>query len=103
MAMQKCLVSMKFLKPDAGGTAISQKLFVKPDAGGTAISEKLFVKPDYTTKAKKFDSGDIRQTGQVFVLSNKPVLGRNCIVISSGFADLMDGLQTAGGARVTVA
>ena len=41
--------------------------------------------------------------GQVFVLSDRPVLGRNCIVVSSGFADLMDGLQTSGGARVTVA
>jgi len=41
-------------------------------------------------------------SGQCFVLSNQPVLGRNCIVVSSGFADLMDGLQAAGGARVTV-
>jgi hypothetical protein len=37
------------------------------------------------------------------VLSDRPVLGRNSIVVSSGFADLMDALQTSGGARVRVA
>jgi hypothetical protein len=81
LTMQKCLVTAKvYGRFEAGPTTMSNKKFSKPDASP----------PDATS-------------GQVFVLSDKPVLGRNCVVVSSGFADLMDGLQTAGGARVTVA
>ena len=39
---------------------------------------------------------------QIFVLSDKPVLGHNSIVLNSGFADLLDALQTSGGAMVEV-
>ena len=41
-------------------------------------------------------------SGQVFVLCDKPVLGRNTLVVSMGFADLMDALQSSGGATVTI-
>jgi hypothetical protein len=79
LTLQKCLVAIKLtFKPDAGPSPVAFGVAKKP--GGTA-------------------AGDV---SQVFVLSDKPVLGRNCIVVSSGFADLMDGLQTAGGARVTL-
>jgi hypothetical protein len=81
-------------------TAVSGKVFEKPDARRTAIGQKLFEKPIDFQKADPIHSAG---GGQVFVLSDRPVLGRNCIVVSSGFADLMDGLQKAGGARVTVA
>jgi hypothetical protein len=60
----------------------------------SAVSGKFFLKPDRTPGAGG---------GPVFVLSDRPVLGRNCIVVNSGYADLMDALQTSGGAMVTVA
>jgi hypothetical protein len=37
-----------------------------------------------------------------FVLSSRPILGQNSLVVMVGFADLMDALQAAGGASVTV-
>ena len=39
---------------------------------------------------------------QVFVISDKPIPGRNAVVISSGFADLMDALHAHGGATIQV-
>ncbi|MGH9647861.1 MAG: hypothetical protein ACRD4E_13710 [Bryobacteraceae bacterium] len=45
--------------------------------------------------------GQINQPG-VFVLMDKPLAGRNGLVITSGFAELMAALQQAGGANVTV-
>src|ERR1039457_2278302 len=42
----------------------------------------------------------INQSG-VFVLVARPLAGRNGIVITSGFAELMAALQQAGGATVT--
>jgi hypothetical protein len=35
-----------------------------------------------------------------FVLSSRPIPGRNCLVIRSNFADLMDALKSAGGATI---
>jgi hypothetical protein len=42
-------------------------------------------------------------SSQVFVLSSRPILGQNSLVITIGHADLMEALQAAGGASVTVA
>jgi hypothetical protein len=94
-------------------SAIGQKLFQKPNATLPAVSGRLPGKLDASAVSAlfiKFDQAspatgkpiDTHGTagGQVFVLSDRPVLGRNCIVVSSGFADLMDALQTSGGARV---
>jgi len=68
--------------------------FEKPDAAPRAMSgRRMDFEPDRTHGAGG---------GQVFVLSDRPVLGRNSVVVSSGFADLMDALQTSGGARLTV-
>ena len=41
-------------------------------------------------------------TKEVLVLSDRPIAGTNCLIISIGFADLMEGLQTTGGASLTV-
>ena len=41
-------------------------------------------------------------TKEVLVLSDKPIAGRNCLIVSLGFADLMLGLQASGGAALTV-
>jgi len=99
--------------PDKG-TVIGQKWFRKPDAAkfwekplATAVSGKVFQKPLATAVSDRRIAFKPDQTpgaagAQVFVLSDRPVLGRNSIVVGSGFADLMDALQTAGGARVTM-
>lgn len=86
LTMQKCMVT-------AMPTASGAYEFFKPDA--MAVSNKKFSKPDAPSSGVA--------GGPCFVISNQPVLGRNCIIVSAGFADLMDGLQAAGGARVTVA
>ncbi len=39
---------------------------------------------------------------QMLVLSDKPIAGRNCLIVSQGFADLMQGLDASGGATLTV-
>jgi hypothetical protein len=41
--------------------------------------------------------------GSVYVLSSRPIAGRNCIVIHSNFARLMDALNRERGATVVVA
>ena len=38
-----------------------------------------------------------------FVLSSRPIPGRNCLVIQSNFDDLMDALKSTGGATVRFA
>ncbi len=38
----------------------------------------------------------------VFVLTSRPISGQKSLVVTSGFADLLDALQTAGGTTVTV-
>ena len=45
--------------------------------------------------------GQINQPG-VFVLVDKPLAGRNTIVVAMGFAELMAALPQARGATVTV-
>jgi hypothetical protein len=44
----------------------------------------------------------VNTLSQPFVLSDKPIPGRNCIVVSAGFADLMDALQASGGTTIKV-
>lgn len=39
---------------------------------------------------------------QVFVLSDKRIPGRNNLIVSNGFSDLLSALQKSGGASVTV-
>jgi len=78
----------------------SSVAFLKPDVTPTAKGQKDYEKP---MAARRMGHPPGAAGGQAFVLSDRPVLGRNSIVVSSGFADLMDALQTSGGARVTVA
>jgi hypothetical protein len=84
----------------AGGLGATKDV----DKSTPAVRGKLIVKPYAAPPvvAMKFETPGAGG-GPVFVLSDRPVLGRNCIVVGSGFADLMDALQTAGGARVRVA
>ncbi len=82
-----------------GGMAEAYKAFSSPQAaifikveGGMALYGKVFPKTQ----------GGMASTGQVFVLSSRPILGQNSLVVSHGFADLMDALQAAGGASVAL-
>ena len=38
----------------------------------------------------------------MFVLCDKPVLGRNTLIVSMGFADLIEALHSSGGATFTI-
>ena len=91
------------------GTHIPEKGTHIPEKG-THIPERS--RFDFTAKQKpdgsKQKPDGIRQkpdgtAAGDFVLSDRPVWGQNCIVVSFGFDGLMDALQTAGGARATVA
>jgi hypothetical protein len=93
LTLQKCLVAVGAASRGGWDVTVNAKA-LKPDVRSTAMSNRKMGMPDASPPGQT--------SGQVFVLSNKPVLGRNCVVVSSGFADLMDGLQAAGGARVTV-
>jgi hypothetical protein len=42
-------------------------------------------------------------TGPLYVLSDRPIPGRNCIIVSRGFADVMSALKAAGGGQITIA
>jgi hypothetical protein len=37
-----------------------------------------------------------------FLLTDRLLPGRKCIVVTTGFANLVQALQSAGGARITV-
>ena len=39
---------------------------------------------------------------EAFVLSKQPIPGRNCVVLASGFSDLLDALSSGGKAALTV-
>jgi hypothetical protein len=41
-------------------------------------------------------------SGQVYVLSDRPIPGRDCIIVSFGFADMMSALNAAGGGQITI-
>jgi hypothetical protein len=64
----------------------SASLFDKMVPGG--VSSSLF---------EKFVPGGGSTS---YVLSSRPIPGQNCLVVGSGFADLMDALQKSGGAIV---
>ena len=93
------------LKP--GSPGVAQGLHFK--VPGLGSSAGIFKAPGSASSA----GGGAMETGggagaavpltkQVLVLSDKPIAGRNCLIISIGFADLMEGLQTTGGASLTV-
>jgi hypothetical protein len=67
-------------------------------AAGPAVG--LADHKDWVTRSDWIEFS-INQSG-VFVLVARPLAGRNGIVITSGFAELMAALQQAGGATVTV-
>lgn len=48
------------------------------------------------------DVASFPSSGSGFVLSDRPIPGRNCLVCVSGFADLMEGLESSGGASIQI-
>ena len=56
---------------------------------------------DWIEKGWVSPPGQVNQPG-VFVLLDKPLAGRNGIVITSGFAELMAALQQGGATTVTI-
>jgi hypothetical protein len=68
---------------------------VKPQAGKGQVN----LQADWVT----IDPPLLANRPGVFVLVEKLLAGRNAIVVTGGFAELMGALQQAGGATVTVA
>jgi hypothetical protein len=82
--------------------AVSEKYGAPSGKLGFAASEKWAPSdkagaPGWNTVKSGTPAG-----GQVFVLANRPIMGQNSLVITLGFADLMDALGAAGGASVQV-
>ena len=84
------------------GFAASDKYGATSGKLGFAASEKWAasdksVAPGWNTVKSGTPTG-----AQVFVLTNRPIMGQNSLVITLGFADFMDALRAAGGASVQV-
>ena len=98
-----------------GGGATSAEVMRRLPGGASAsyefnpqggVSASLFDKfvPQGGVSASIFEKMVPQGSGgSAFVLSSRPIPGRNCLVIQSNFADLMDTLQKAGGATVRFA
>jgi hypothetical protein len=83
-----------------GGASVSHfEKFVGP--GGGAVSGSYEFSGASSSLFDKF----VGPAGGAasFVLSSRPIPGRNCLVIQSNFADLMDALKSTGGATVRFA
>ena len=86
---------LAYMTPDTGsgpGAARSQKIT------GASNSVKL---PG--ASAKEFIISKPNRDSPVFVLTSRPITGQNCLIISTGFADLIDALHVSGGSSVVVA
>ena len=91
--------SHAYVKWDGGASAPSYK----PWGDRSGVANKEYV----GASASSFDKA-IKMVGPVggaasFVLSSRPIPGRNCLVINSNFDDLMDALKSTGGATVRFA
>ncbi len=69
-------------------------------AGG--VENKLFAPAGSVEALMAYSASSPQEGGSVFVLSSRLIPGRNCLVIQSGFADLLDALNQEGGATVRV-
>ncbi|HEY2431935.1 MAG TPA: hypothetical protein VGI12_04605 [Vicinamibacterales bacterium] len=63
---------------------------------------KLFTPGRVSWDYIKTPSGAPQAGVQMLILSDKPIAGRNCLIVTLGFADLMSGLDASGGATLTV-
>jgi hypothetical protein len=90
------LIALMTPSTSSPGAAVTHT--TKMEGGGMTATEKVF-RPQASFFIKQ---GGMTSTGQVFVLSSRPILGQNSLVISHGFADLMDALTAAGGASVAL-
>lgn len=72
-------------------------------AKATALADKWIEMPSALASAAAGGAAEAKaRAAGVLVLSDKPIAGRNCLVVSLGFADLMLGLEASGGATLTV-
>jgi hypothetical protein len=82
------------------GASVSHfEKFVGP-GGGTASGSYEFSGASASIFEKMVGPG---RGAASFVLSSRPIPGRNCLVIQSNFDDLMDALKNTGGAMVRFA
>jgi hypothetical protein len=97
--------------PLFGRTALVIPSKFANDIGPRVLSAKLMgpaSSPVNTPGARvswdwiKMPSGAPQAGVQMLVLSDKPIAGRNCLIVSQGFADLLQGLDASGGATLTV-
>jgi hypothetical protein len=75
-----------------------------PGGGSSSVAGfgKFFHKPDDVFPKLQIPKGP-GSPSQMLVLSDRVIPGRNCIIVSLGFADMMNALQSAGGGRITIA
>ncbi len=79
----------KYLGATAGVGKFDAANFYKMGSGFTQVSAK-------------FETAASPAAASVFLLSNRSIPGRNCLVVGVGFSDLIDALTTSGGATVQV-
>ena len=92
--------AQKWMRPSPAAykEVLAQKATVAPSASyKQTVAQKCLAVPSFSWKCMP-SRGD---TGAV-VLTDRQISGRNCIVVTIGFADLMDALLSAGGARITL-
>ena len=80
--------------------------WINPRAGNRGGVNRDWVNQGWLTQAgADWVQNPMQAANQpgVFVVVERPLAGRNSIVIVAGFAELMRGLEAAGGATVTVA
>ena len=83
--------------------AASDKYGAAAQKVGDAAAEKWAQSGKLSAPGYQFVKTGGQPTSHFFVLSSRPITGHNSLVITVGFADLMDALRAAGGASVTVA
>jgi len=92
----------------SGSPAASAQKIISPAAGAYQVENPAAGAYQVESKAaggyqvEDPAANAANSADNTFVLSARTIPGRNSIVVSSGFADLMDALQAAGGTTVTV-
>jgi hypothetical protein len=76
--------------------------WIRAGTGMNTLAEKPMGDRPSALKPWASRPSAMQPTGFVFVLSSRPILGQNSLVIMVGFADLMDALTAEGGATVRV-
>lgn len=91
------------LKAAALASKVATPMSAQLKAAARAQSSKVDAPRSALTAAAGGGAAEVKYgTKEVLVLSDKPIAGRNCLVVSQGFADLMLGLVASDGATLTV-